>query len=240
LTPYYERGGITIYHGDALDILPQLEPVSVDAVVTDPPFKLSQEYSSAVDADNLFAVSSIWPVAALLLAVCRPGASAAIIYDNRILPLGIEAFRRTGWKYLRALTLYRRWGQASMVGGWMSTSDVVLVFTRPGARPEFHGNGAHDVYVKSGPEPSNTGHPAQKPLAFMRQIVQRITPPGGLVVDPYCGSGTTLQAAKLEERRSIGIESEERYCELVARRLDFGEAGIATFAQDVLPLDLPA
>ena len=228
MKPYYDHGGITIYHGDSLDVLATVR--DVDAVVTDPPFKLSQEYSASTDADNLLAVASVWPMASLLLCAARPGAVAAVVYDNRILPLGIDAFRRSGWKYLRMLTLYRRWGAACQVGGWMSTSDPVPVFVKPGAKPTFHGSCAHDVYVKSGPESEDAGHPAQKPLAFMRQLVQRLAPVGGLVIDPYMGSGTTLVAALAEGRRCIGIEQQERYCEIAAKRLQ----------QEVLPLGVSA
>ena len=226
MKPYYEQDGITIYHGDALDVLPNLS--GVDAVVTDPPFKLSQSYSASVDSDNLMAVSGVWGVAAGLLRVVRPGACAAVIYDNRIMPVGLEAFRRSGWVYQRTVTLYRRWGSACMLNGWMSTSDVTLIFSAPGKRSQFYGEAAHDVFTRAAPETESTGHPAQKPLAFLRQLVQRITPDEGLVVDPYAGSGTTLVAAQSEWRRAVGLEREERYCEIAAKRL----------SQGVLPMEI--
>lgn len=216
MKPYYEDDSVTIYHGDACEVLPL--DVEADAVVTDPPFKLSQEYGTATDPDNLVAVASLWPVAAKLIDSARPGAVAVVFYDTRILPLAMKAIPGAGWKYLRALTLYRRWGQASVVGGWMTTSDFALVFHKPGARPEFHGKVSHDTYVKGSPDAVGWNHPAQKPLDLVRQIVERITPPGGLVLDPYCGSGTTLEAARLTGRKAIGIEAEERYCEIAAKR----------------------
>lgn len=225
--PYYDEGGVTIYHGDAVDLLPLA--AEADAVVTDPPFKLSQEYGSSTDPDNLVAVASLWPVARKALDSVKPGAVAVVFYDTRILPLAMRAIPEGGWKYMRALTLYRRWGQASVVGGWMTTSDFALVFHKPGARPEFHGKVSHDTYVKASPDPVNWGHPAQKPIALVMQIVERVTPPGGVVLDPYCGSGTTLDAARRTGRQAIGIEAEERYCEIAAERcaqdvLDLGEA----------------
>jgi len=116
----------------------------------------------------------------------------------------------------------------------MSTSDPVPLFAKPGARPTFHGECAHDVFIKSGPESEGVDHPAQKPIAFMRQLVQRLVPIGGLVLDPYAGSGSTLIAARREGRRAIGIEIEERYCELAAKRLEDG------LSQEVLPLEVSA
>ena len=69
-------------------------------------------------------------------------------------------------------------------------------------------------------------HPTQKPVALMAQIIEWRTLPGDLVLDPYMGSGPVLRAAKDLGRRAIGIEIDERYCEIAARRL----------AQDVLDL----
>jgi hypothetical protein len=160
--PYYEHGGVTIYHGDCRDVVGGL---SVDSVVTDP----------------------------------------------RILPLALHTFQRSGWKYLRNLTLYRRWGQACKLHGWMSTSDFVLLFQKPGAPEKYHGKVFHDVFVKATGEAVEFGHPAQKPAEFVGQIVSNLTPPDGTVLDPYMGSGTTLRAALDSGRRAIGIEIEERY-----------------------------
>jgi site-specific DNA-methyltransferase (adenine-specific) len=69
-------------------------------------------------------------------------------------------------------------------------------------------------------------HPCPKPVTFMRWVVERCTASADTVLDPFMGSGTTLRAAKDLGRRAIGIEIEERYCEIAARRL----------AQEVLPL----
>jgi site-specific DNA-methyltransferase (adenine-specific) len=229
--PYYEQDGITIYHGDCRDVLPS---ITADSVVTDPPYKLSQEYSASVDADNLLAVASIGWIAPMLLPAVPVGASAAVFYDTRILPLALSAFGKAGWKYLRNLTLYRRWGAASKTHWWMSTSDFVLLFQRPGAKEQYHGATHHDVFVKAGPEPDASGHPAQKPLEFVQQIVENLTPLGGTVLDPWAGSGTTLLGARLSGRNAIGIEIEERYCEIAARRLEEARA------QQSLPLEASA
>jgi site-specific DNA-methyltransferase (adenine-specific) len=67
-------------------------------------------------------------------------------------------------------------------------------------------------------------HPTVKPLALMRYLVRLVTPPGGLVLDPFAGSGTTLLAARLEGAAAIGVELEEEHCEIIARRLDDGLA----------------
>lgn len=216
LKPYYDEGGITIYHGDAREVLSEIQG---DAVVTDPPFKLSQAYSANVDADNLDAVASLIDVSRLLLGIVPAGAMAACFYDNRIMPFGLDAFRRAGWQYLRLLVLYRRWGNAHQLHGWMSTTDPVLLFAAPGAKPTYYGGWHHDTYIKGSPDKEDAGHPAQKPRDFVAQIVARICPDDGTVIDPYAGSGTTLITARDLGRKAIGIEIEERYCEIAAQRL---------------------
>lgn len=218
MKPYYESNGITIYHGDARELLTNF--AGADAIVTDPPYKLSQEYGPFVDNDNLNAMTSIVYTAPLMLAACKPGAVAVVFYDNRLLPFGINALQRGGWKYLRTLTLYRRWGAAHKLSGWMSTSDFALVVQRPGTKPKFYGPWAHDVFTKSSPEAQSFDHPAQKPLSFVEQIVANVGGPSSFVLDPYMGSGTTLVAAKRLNLACVGIELEERYCEIAARRLD--------------------
>jgi DNA modification methylase len=208
-----------VVHGDCIDVLRTLPDASVDAVVTDPPYKISQEYGTTTDPDNLLAVSSLWPVAAECLRVTRPGGLCAMFYDTRILPLALRAMPHAGWKYLRALTLYRRWGNASKLYGWMTTSDLVLIFCRPGAKYAFHGDTHHDVFVRSHAEEENAKHPAQKPVAFAAQIVANLCPPGGVVLDPYAGSGTTGVACAQKDRRFVGIEQDAGYCEIAHRRI---------------------
>lgn len=210
---------IDIRQGDCLELLRTLPDGSVDAVVTDPPFKVSQEYSANADPDNLIAVSCIWDAAGQMWRVTKDGGVCVMFYDTRILPLAIHTMQRAGWKYLRALTFYRRWGQASLVQGWMSTSDFILVFAKPGRKPKFYGSPKHDVYVRTAPEPESVNHPAQKPMDALRHLVARVCPPDGTVLDPFGGSGTTAVACLMEGRSCILMEREPAYVEIARRRV---------------------
>lgn len=219
MKPYYEDERVTLYGGNAVDVLRTLPDESMDAILTDPPYKLSQEYGATTDPDNLLAVSSLWPVSPQMYRLAKPGAVCAMFYDTRILPLALETMRDAGWKYLRALTLYRRWGQASLMSGWMSTSDFVLVFVKPGGKHHWHGKPAHDVYVRDKAEPVAFGHPAQKPLDHCRHIASNICPEGGVILDPYMGTGTSGVAAVMEGRRFVGVEMVERFQTVSVHRI---------------------
>jgi len=220
MTPYYETELGKLYHGDCLEIMPHLEPV--DLVLTDPPFKISQTYTANVDADNLSAVSKIWPSGHEIYKITNPGSYFVMFYDTRILPLAIEAMRWSNWKYLRGLTFYRRWGNANKLYGWMSTSDFILLFRKPSeSKFVFYSEDwRHDVYIKDSPEKEGTTHPAQKPLAVIGHLVRHLSPEQGFVFDPFLGSGTTAIACERLNRRWIGIEIEEKYCEIAAKRIE--------------------
>lgn len=210
-----------LHEGDCLDVMPEeIKHNSVDSIVTDPPFKISQQYSSNADADNLIAVSGILLAAKEMARIAVPGALAAVFYDTRILPLALYAFNKAGWKYLRGLTFYRRWGNAHKLSGWMSTSDFILLFVNPGAKYEFNGPWRHDVYIKDKPEEHSFEHPAQKPISCVEHIIENITPLGGTVLDPYAGIGTVGVAAENCKRNSVMIEKESDYCNIIRKRMD--------------------
>jgi len=217
---------VTLYHGDCLDILPTLAAGSVDAVVTDPPFKLSQRYTSNVDADNLLAVASLWPAADKLLGATRAGGYLALYYDTRILPFALKVLMDAGWQYLRALTFYRKWGNAHKLYGWMSTSDFMLIFRKPSEGPFcfYSDDWRHDVYVRTGAEENGTGHPAQKPEDDVCHLTGHLAPEGGTILDPFMGSGTTGVACVQTGRNFIGIEIDEGYFNIAKERIERAQA----------------
>lgn len=208
-----------IYHGDCLDLIKGVEKDSIDLAFFDPPFKLNQKYSTSIDSDNLLAVSSIVAIAPELRRVVKQGRFCCVIYDNRILPLVMSAFRNAGWKYLRAITLYRKTGNAGIVHGWMSTSDLILLFQNGEGKEMYYGKCKHDVYVKSKLETEGFNHPAQKPLDVCLDIIQRLTTTDELVLDPYIGSGTTAVACKLLGRNFIGFDLNEDYVKVAEKRI---------------------
>ena len=208
-----------IIHGDCLEVMQEMSGDSVDAVVTDPPFKLSQEYSTNTDPDNLIAVSGLILTAKEMLRLSKPGSILISFYDTRLLPFGLFAYQQAGWKYLRGLTFYRRWGNAHKLYGWMATSDFVLVFAKPGAKYQFYGDWKHDVYIRDKPEKEGCNHPAQKPIDALNHLISHITPENGTVLDPYGGSGSTAIACLNANRNYILIEKEKEYIDIINKRI---------------------
>lgn len=211
---------IKLLQGDCLEKMKEIPDKSVDCAIFDPPYKLSQKYTSSTDSDNLLAVASIYPVASELQRIIKQGNFACVVYDNRILPLALNAFKNAGWKYIRALTFYRRAGSANNMCGWMSTSDLILLFQNGEGKMNFYGKCNHDVYIKDKMEKNVFNHPAQKPEWLMEDLVQRLTKENDIVIDPFMGSGTTGVACKNLNRNFIGIELDEKYFEIAKNRIE--------------------
>ncbi len=211
MKPYYEQDGITIYHGDCREILPSLE--RVDAVITDPvwPNCPPGMLPGSEDPTGLFSQ------AAPLLV--RVGRTVVIILGTTSDPRFLTAMPPdcpfVAIRYLRyALPSYR--------GRLIYGGDVAYVFGEVPKPPDgkrcLPGEITH--VHKGDPWHNGTGHPAARQLSHMNGLVHWYG--GQAVVDPFMGSGTTLRAAKDLGRRAIGIEVEEKYCEIAVKRLAQG------------------
>lgn len=206
IQPYYTDpdGRITIYHGDCRDILPQLEPV--DLLITDPPHGVQKaEWDTKFPVEWLPQAANITTQAMVVM----PG-----VHNVLLCPRIVGAFH---YRWMLSMHLSNGMTRGRMgFGNWIPA----LVYAREGQslyRPQQDAT----TIVITGSKPD---HPSPKPIRAMSWLVSRFA--DGIILDPFMGSGTTLRAAKDLGRRAIGIEIEERYCEIAARRLD----------QQVLPI----
>jgi hypothetical protein len=213
---YYDDGTCTIYHAKCEDV-PRLW-MGADVMVTDPPFGIryrSGQYgtlprSIAGDEDSSLrdAVLAVWsPKPALVFGtwrVERPAGTHTLLV----------------WDTLGAL------GMGDLSVPWKPSHQEVYVIGGG-----FRGRRTTDV-LRYPPVQSMASngrvHPHEKPVGLLRDLLGKCPP--GVIVDPFMGSGTTLRAAKDLNRKAIGIEIEERYCEIAAKRL----------SQEVLALETPA
>ncbi len=221
MRPYYEHGGITIYHGDCREVLPGLAPV--DLVLTDPPYGVGMvakrakqrsggvsvregHYSFADTPEYVRAV--VVPVILGLRGRCRRMAVTCGTRNLWAYPPADDV----GCFFSAAGTGIGRWGFTCMHPVLYYGADPFLEGGM-GARPNSFGQ----IY----PNDANAvAHPCAKPLAMMVKLVARASAEADVILDPFMGSGTTLVAAKQLGRRAIGIELEERWCELSAKRLE--------------------
>jgi site-specific DNA-methyltransferase (adenine-specific) len=205
--PYYEHNGITIYHADCRELLPEIK--GIDALITDPPYgmNLNTDYSGmkgwngngknhpAVYGDDKpfdpspfvnFKIAVMW--GANHFASRLPDSGGWIVWNKR------------------------GEGKPSEI----CFGDCELAWTNVGQSVRMYSHMWHGV-ARWTEEPSF--HPTQKPVALMQWVMKRYTDDEQSVLDPFCGSGTTLVAAKNLGRKAIGIEIEEKYCEIAAKRL---------------------
>lgn len=210
--PYYERDGITIYHGDYREILTQLN--KVDLLLTDPPYGVQKQERTyqkksgvAAEWDTEFDLD--WATQASHLAPClavMPG-----VANLPRLPITIGGLT---YKWTLAAHVANGMTRGALgYGNWIPCA----VYLADGASAYQQQSDIKRVAV-SGKKPD---HPSPKPYAAMEWFVSRL--PGDTILDPFMGSGTTLLAAKNLGREAIGIEIDEKYCEVAAERLDQAE-----------------
>lgn len=210
MTPYYEHGGITIYHGDCREILPFLQ--SVDLLLTDPPYGVSQRVDST-RFTNRRGDSRV---------IRAPVAGDDEPFDPSFLLSYGQHQIIWGWNNYpdklprgACLVWLKRYDEA--FGSFLS--DAELAWMSKG----------YGVYctrdLSNNVNPKTRSHPTQKPVSLIGWCLTFFQN-AQLVLDPFMGSGSTLVAARNHGRKAIGIELEERYCEIAAKRL----------SQEVLPL----
>ena len=201
MKPYYEHAGVTIFCGDCLELLPTL---TSDVLVTDPPYGIDME----AFADEIETAS--------MGVDAAQGHRAAIFASPRTLP---DFWKRVEtWSWERLLWLWKDGDIAHPWRGWHMNSEAIIIASRTREGWPAYDSTRSDCY-RVGFSGGKNGHPAAKPLSVVSDLVARLSRPTDVILDPFAGSGTTLVAAKNLGRRAIGIEIEERYCEIAAKRL---------------------
>lgn len=213
MKPYYEHAGITIYHGDCREILPDvtvpvIHPAAPVAIVTDPPYGMSYVPMRGSDGSKRWNDRKGVAVhgdstafnPAHLLAFPKIVLWGAHWYADRLPPSG-------GW------LVWDKTPKGAKDGFFASRCDMAWTNLRESiAKFSLQWGGE----ARGG---EGFFHPTQKPVALMGWCID-LCGGAGLIVDPYCGSGPTLAAAKLRGVQAIGTEIEEKYCEIAAKRLN--------------------
>ena len=214
IAPYYQDDHVTLYHGDCREVT---EWLSGDVMVTDPPYGIGwsitdynkgRAHDGIANDDDTSArdqALAMWaPKPALVFGSCEappPGGTRRTLVFHK--PADSGLFGSIIWR--------KDWEPIYMVGKWPQApaSQSSVIRTRHGSHREY----AQGI------------HPHAKPLDVLNRLIGSC--PVGVIVDPFAGSGSALRAAKDLGRKAIGVELEERYCEIAAKRLgqevlDFG------------------
>lgn len=241
LRPYYDQDGIVIYHGDCRNVLQEIE--KADCVVTDPPYgDTSLDWDVPVSGWlhrlRLEASGSLWCFGSIRMFMAtadqwRGWTFAQDVVWEKHNGSGFHAdrFKRV---HEHALQFYRgEW--RSVYKSVVRTQDAVKRTVRRKQRPVHMGQVERGSYTSEDGGPrimrsvisvrschGYAEHPTQKPVGILGPLIEYSCPPGGVVLDPFMGSGSTLRAAKDLRCRAVGIEIDERYCEIAARRLGQG------------------
>lgn len=248
--PFWECPYCTVYQGDSLAILRGLPTASADAVITDPPYSSGGIMRSdrAMETSDKYTMQGTQKVhpeffgdnrdqrsftlwCALWLAECwritRPGGALLCFTDWRQLPTMTDALQAGGWVWRGIVPWDKTEGVRPQMGWFRAQAEYILTASHGGMGREQDRDvrvclpGVFRENVKSSEKQHITG----KPLSLMQRLLE-IVPPGGVVLDPFAGSGTTLLAAKNLGLRGVGIEMSRVYCEVIRDRL----------SQDVLHL----
>jgi len=258
--PYYADESVTLYHGEALAVLRDLPAASVDAIITDPPYSsggamrgdrmqpTEKKYtgwsqnpdgSSRVPTQSLAGFTgdtrdqrgylvwcSIWMTECQ--RVLKPGGTFAVFTDWRQLPTTTDAVQAAGLVW-RAIAVWDKGVGRPVKGRFRNHVEYVVWAT----------NGPHDnpqdcypsaVLRHTPPTAGKRIHLTEKPVGVVSDLLS-LTPAGGVVLDPFMGSGTTGVAAMATGRTFIGVEMADHYAEVARKRL-----AVARIATDT-PLD---
>lgn len=215
MSPYYQDDAVTIYHGDCREILPQLS--GVDFALTDPPYgvdwqsnRRAVKHSKIVNDADLSWLDQVF---GKLHAAMADDSLCVSFYGWPDADLFVSSWKRVGF----ALKSHITWVKNNIGLGWFTRGQHEVAYLLTKGNPAKPVAAISDTIFADGT--GNELHPTQKPESLCGQLIRPFCPKGGTILDPFMGSGTTLRAAKDLGRKAIGIELEERYCEIAARRM---------------------
>lgn len=242
MSVYYRDERVTLYHGDCLEVMADMDAESIDAVLTDPPYSsggrrenarsLRKSMTRSVEDDEWIrgdAMSTSGFV--YLLRSCgvqwrrilKPGGHALAFIDWRM-SLNLAAALESADLRQHPILVWDK-GRLGMGAIFRNQHEFIVHTSAGNPTPPQR----RDVpNVLRFPPVRDGDHPTEKPQALLETLLSVVAPPRSTVLDPFSGSGSTLYAARALGHHAVGIESDERWCEVIAKRVqadtfDFGE-----------------
>lgn len=234
-----ESEPVRVVQGDALEVIATIPDGSIDAVVMDPPYcsgaateagrgsathqgLRSETIRSGrfdwFDADNMTTSGLVWLLRSIAVEASRvlvPTGSVLTFCDWRMVTALAPAMESAGFR-LRNLVVWDK-GHFGCGSGFRPQHEMVLHLTR--RAPDFYAANVGNVVRSKRVQSADRDHPTEKPVDLLEQLISVVCPAGGVVLDPFAGSGTTGVAAVSEGRRAILIEKDATHAETCRRRV---------------------
>jgi adenine-specific DNA-methyltransferase len=203
-----------IQQGDCITRMQAMPSQSVNFILTDPPYLAHYQSRDGRKVANDDNANWMRPAFREMYRVLAQQAFCVSFYGWHKIDLFMAAWRAAGFRPVGHLVFRKRYASSARFLSYhhemaylLAKGDVILPATPIPDVLDF-------------PYTANKLHPTQKPVLPLKQLIEAFCPPDGLVLDPFCGSGSTLIAAKQLGRRYLGIEIEEAHCATAARRLE--------------------
>lgn len=249
---YYQDDFVTLYHGDAIDILPKIAADSIDLVLTDLPYGMTDcRWDTELPLDVLWAEwkRTLTTTGAVALTASQPFSSTLVASNPKAFKTewiweknagsNFGTVKRQPMKEHESVLMFA-WGKyiynpqmqeraasglSRVKSGVVNYSTKAEVYGKGGLTGTASSNRPDLRYPRSIQKFNRERglHPTQKPVDLMAYIIRTYTHGGATVLDNCAGSGSTPAAATQEGRKSIGVELEEKYCEVIAKRLEKGD-----------------
>jgi site-specific DNA-methyltransferase (adenine-specific) len=203
----------TVLRGDCIEIMRSLPDNSVDFILTDPPYLVNYRDREGRSIRNDRRADWLKPAFAESYRVLRQNSLLISFYGWTQVDKFFDAWRSAGFRVAGHLVFRKHYASKARFLKYQHEQAYLLAK----GTPKLPGQPVADVIDM--PYSGNKLHPTQKPVPALRPLIEAFTRENDLVFDPFCGSGSTLLAAKILKRRYLGIELDEQYHAAALRRL---------------------
>lgn len=246
MKPYYQStdGNFTLYHGDCLEVMPEIQKNTIDLVLTDPPYFeiMNTDWKGQKhEFDNQWAnidefstwIKDVFNKAQYLVK----NEGNYFIWQDALNSAHVQV-KLTEILKIKSIIIWRKDGHLSNKG-WEKQNkypkdiEVCMFLQNKGVEKSFFNpnfnTGSVWQYPMTHTQEQTYGHPTQKPQELIKRQILDTTEEGGVVLDMFMGSGTTAIACADLNRKCIGIEKEEKYCELIVKRYENANKQVGLF-----------
>jgi len=203
----------SVVHGDCIDVMRAMHSGSIDIVLTDPPYLVSYRDRAGRSIQNDQNDAWMLPAFREIYRVLKPNRFFACFYGWSRVDRFMGAWHAAGFRVVGHMVFVKRYASASRFLRYQHEQAYLLAK----GSPEFPKNAIGDVIEMR--YSGNKFHPTQKPVSALLPLIKSFSNEGDLVLDPFCGSGSTLVAAQVAGRAYLGIELDETYCNIARTRM---------------------